>query len=29
MSVWDGFKSIFVGEDEIEAEEFSTYRPKQ
>ncbi len=28
MSVWDGFKSIFVGEDEIEAEEFSTYRPK-
>ena len=29
MSVWDGFKSIFVGEDEIEAEEFSTYRPKR
>lgn len=26
MSLWDGFKSIFVGEDEIEEEVYSSYR---
>lgn len=26
MSLWDGFKSIFVGEDEIEQEEYASYR---
>lgn len=28
MSVWDGFKSIFIGEDEIEQEEYASYRPQ-
>jgi cell division inhibitor SepF len=27
MSIWQGFKSIFVGEDEIEQEEYASYRP--
>ena len=28
MGLWQGFKSVFVGEDEIEDEVYSSYVPK-